>query len=131
VALTDLILNGVLDRHPRLRLGVVELSSIWVPQFLLMLDGAFDFTSRLNGRPTTALEHRPSEYLFDRVRISSFSYEDPARLTRHSRPIYMACSDYPHSEGTADPVGDYRRAGVEPDADPALFHANARDLLGT
>jgi predicted TIM-barrel fold metal-dependent hydrolase len=129
VALTDLILNGVLDRHPDLRIGVVELSSIWVPQFLLMLDGAFDFTTRLNGRPTAVLQHRPSEYVLDRVRISSFSYEDPARLTRHSRAIFMACSDYPHSEGTSDPVGDYRRAGCEPDADPALFHTNARDLL--
>jgi hypothetical protein len=129
VALTDLILNGVLDRHPALRIGVVELSSIWVPQFLLMLDGAFDFTTRLNGRPTSRLEHRPSEYVLDRVRISSFSYEDPARLTRLSRAIYMACSDYPHSEGTADPVGDYVRAGCDPDDDPALFHANAEDLL--
>jgi len=131
VALTDLILNGVLDRHPRLRIGVVELSSIWVPQFLLMLDGAYDFTARLNGRPTARLEHRPSEYVLDRVRVSSFSYEDPARLTRHSRAIYMACSDFPHSEGTADPVGDYRRAGCEPDAEPALFHANAQALLGS
>jgi predicted TIM-barrel fold metal-dependent hydrolase len=130
IALTDLILNGVLDRHPGLRIGVVELSSIWVPQFLLMLDGAFDFTTRLNGRPTTELRDRPSEYFLDRVRISSFSYEDPARLTRHSRAIYMACSDYPHSEGTADPVGDYVRAGCDPAGDPALFHANARDLLG-
>jgi predicted TIM-barrel fold metal-dependent hydrolase len=129
VALSDLILNGVLDRHPGLRIGVVELSSIWVPQFLLMLDGAFDFTTQLNGRPSAPLQHRPSEYVYDRVRVSSFSYEDPARLTRHSRPIYMACSDYPHSEGTADPVADYRRAGCDPSADDALFHGNARRLL--
>ncbi len=130
VALTDLILNGTLDRHPDLRIGIVELSSIWVPQFLLMLDGAYDFTARLNGRPTATLQHRPSEYVLDRVRISSFSYEDPARLTRHSRAIYMACSDYPHSEGTADPVGDYVRAGCDPAADAALFSDNARHLLG-
>ena len=40
--------------------------------------------------------------------------------------VFMCCSDYPHSEGTADPVGDYARAGSEPDADPALFHENVR-----
>jgi predicted TIM-barrel fold metal-dependent hydrolase len=129
VALADLILHGVFDRHPTLRVGVVELSSIWVPQFLLMLDGAADFTNRLNGRPITPLEHRPSHYLLDRVRVSSFSYEDPARLTRKSADIYMACSDYPHSEGTATPVEDYRRAGCEPDGAPGLFADNARFLL--
>jgi predicted TIM-barrel fold metal-dependent hydrolase len=129
VALTDLILNGTFDRHPRLRIGVVELSSIWVPQFLLMLDGAADFTTRLNGRAPASLRHRPSEYFLDRVRVSSFSYEDPARLTRHSRDIYMFCSDFPHSEGTADPVADYSRAGCDPATDPALFHDNARQLL--
>ena len=130
VALADLILHGVFDRHPDLRFGVVELSSIWVPQFLLMLDGAADFTSRLNGRPTAVLEHRPSHYLLDRVRVSSFSYEDPRRLARKSGvDLYMACSDYPHSEGTATPLEDYRRAGCDPTVDTALFDANAHFLL--
>jgi predicted TIM-barrel fold metal-dependent hydrolase len=130
VALADLILHGVFDRHPALRVGVVELSSIWVPQFLLMLDGAADFTSRLNGRPVEVLEHRPSDYILDRVRVSSFSYEDPARLIRRSGDLYMCCSDYPHSEGTATPIADYERAGCDPSRDRALFHANAAQLLG-
>jgi predicted TIM-barrel fold metal-dependent hydrolase len=131
VALADLILHGVFDRHPQLRFGVVELSSIWVPQFLLMLDGAADFTARLNGRPTAVLEQRPSDYLLDRVRVSSFSYEDPQRLARKTgRDVYMACSDFPHSEGTATPLDDYRRAGCEPTADTALFDTNAQYLLG-
>ncbi len=131
LALTDLILHGVFDRHPRLHVGVVELSSIWVPQFLLMLDGAYDFTSRLNGRPIAPLARRPSEYFRSQVRVSSFSYEDPARLTRHSGDLFMFCSDYPHSEGTADPVGDYVRAGCEPGAGGGLWEANARFLLGS
>jgi predicted TIM-barrel fold metal-dependent hydrolase len=129
VALTDLILHGVFDRHPRLRIGVVELSSIWVPQFLLMLDGAADFTTKLNGRPTAVLEHRPSDYLLDRVRVSSFSYEDPARLARKSGDLYMCCSDFPHSEGTATLLADYARAGCEPAADASLFGGNAQQLL--
>jgi predicted TIM-barrel fold metal-dependent hydrolase len=131
VALADLILHGVFDRHPQLRFGVVELSSIWVPQFLLMLDGAADFTSRLNGRPPAVLEHRPSHYLLDRVRVSSFSYEDPRGLAGKSGvDLYMACSDYPHSEGTATPLEDYRRAGCDPAVDVALFDTNAHYLLG-
>jgi len=42
LAVTDLILGGVFDRFPDMRVGIVELSSIWVPQYLLMLDGGFD-----------------------------------------------------------------------------------------
>jgi predicted TIM-barrel fold metal-dependent hydrolase len=130
LALTDLILNGVFDRHPKLRIGVVELSSIWVPQFLLMLDGAVDFTSRLNGRAVVDLALRPSQYLLDRVRISSFSYEDPRRLTAKTGDVFMCCSDYPHSEGTASPLTDYQRAGCEIESAPGLFHDNAEFLLG-
>lgn len=128
LALTDLILNGVFDRHPELRIGVVELSSIWVPQFLLMLDGSLDFTSRLNGTDVT-LTRRPSEYLLDHVRISSFSYEDPARLTRKTGDVFMCCSDYPHSEGTATPLADYERAGCDPAAQRGLFSDNVELLL--
>jgi predicted TIM-barrel fold metal-dependent hydrolase len=129
LALTDLILHGVFDRHPGLHFGVIELSSIWVPQFLLMLDGAADFTSRLNGRPVAPLAKRPSEYFREQVRVASFSYEDPSRLTRRSGDLFMFCSDFPHSEGTATPVADYQRAGCDEPAMPGLFHDNIEVLL--
>ena len=45
----DLILNGVLERFPELRIGIVELSAMWVPLFLMMLDGAWAFTRQING----------------------------------------------------------------------------------
>ncbi len=130
VAVTDLIVNGVLARHPDLRIGIVELSSIWVPQYLLMLDGGWDFTSTLNGGPLSDLELRPSEYFMRQVRVSSFSYELPGRLTAKSGDLFMACSDYPHSEGTATPVADYARVGCEAGDLPGLFTQNARTLLG-
>jgi predicted TIM-barrel fold metal-dependent hydrolase len=129
LALTDLILNGVFDRFPELRVGVVELSSIWVPQYLLMLDGGYDFTGALNGRQGTELARRPSEYFFSHVRVSSFSYEGPARLAAKSGDIYMSCSDYPHSEGTATPLDDYARAGCDVASDDGLFSDNIGFLL--
>jgi len=130
LALSDLILNGVFERHPHLRFGVVELSSIWVPQFLLMLDGATDFTTRLNGRPLTPLPRRPSEYFVEHVRVSSFAYEDPGRLTRRAGDVFMLCSDFPHSEGTADPLADYERVGCTPSVLPGLYHDNVAGLMG-
>jgi predicted TIM-barrel fold metal-dependent hydrolase len=130
VALTDLIVNGTLDRFPDLLLGIVELSSIWVPMYLLMLDGGWDFTTTLNGRAPAPLSLRPSEYVTRQVRVSSFSYEQPRRLEAKSGDLYMACSDYPHSEGTDTPLADYDGVGLRPEAAPGLFGDNARLLLG-
>lgn len=129
LALSDLILHGVFDRHPGLRCGVVELSSSWVPAFTLLLDGADAFTALLNGKPVAELARRPSEYFHDHVRVSSFSYEDPKQLTENSGDVFMFCSDYPHSEGTAHPVDDYRRMGCEGRQMPGLFHTNVESLL--
>ncbi len=131
IAITDLIVNGTLARHPALRIGIVELSSIWVPQYLMMLDGGWEFTASLNGAPLEELDLRPSEYFRRQVRVSSFSYEQPPRLTAKSGDLFMCCSDFPHSEGTATPIEDYARAGCLPDQSVGLFHDNVTTLLAT
>jgi predicted TIM-barrel fold metal-dependent hydrolase len=131
LAVTDLIVNGTLAKHPGLRIGIVELSSIWVPQYLLMLDGGWSFTTALNGRPLAPLELKPSEYFHRQVRVASFSYEQPARLTAKSGDLYMCCSDFPHSEGTATPVEDYARSGCLPDGAAGLFSGNVATLLSS
>lgn len=129
IAVTDMIVNGTMQRHPNLKIGIVELSSIWVPQYLLMLDGGWDFTSKLNGATLAELSMRPSEYFIRQVRVSSFSYEQPRRLEAKSADIYMCCSDFPHSEGTSTPVDDYARSGCEPGGLDGLFSRNVRELL--
>jgi predicted TIM-barrel fold metal-dependent hydrolase len=131
IAVTDLIVNGVLARHPRLRIGIVELSSIWVPLYLRMLDGGWEFTSALNGRAPAGLTERPSEYFRHQVRVSSFSYEQPGRLMAASGDLFMCCSDYPHSEGTATPLEDYAGPGCPSTDSPGFFHDNVGELLGT
>jgi predicted TIM-barrel fold metal-dependent hydrolase len=131
VALTDLIVNGTLARHPDLRIGVIELGAIWVPTYLMMLEGGWEFTNRLNGRPPVELDLRPSEYFRRQVRVAAFSYEMPQRLMASVGDLFMACSDYPHAEGTAQPLADYAGQDLEPSASPGLFTGNAAFLLGT
>src|SRR5206468_3866884 len=46
LALADLAIHGVFARLPDLRLGIMELSAVWVPMYLLMLDGGFAFHER-------------------------------------------------------------------------------------
>jgi hypothetical protein len=135
LACTDLIVNGVLARHPDLHIGIVELSAVWVPMYLMMLDGGTRFVERLNGRSIGNLDLPPSEYFRRQVRVSSFAYELPVNIGKQigGADILMACSDYPHSEGTADPLGDYAGGGrfaTRPDLAPAFFGDNAALLLG-
>ncbi len=132
LGLADLVVNGVLDRHPDLRLGVMELSAVWVPMFLQYLDGGVAFHERLHGRPIVELPLAPSEYVRRQVRIAAFSYEGPEHLTRRAGDLFMCCSDYPHSEGSARPLADYRdHAGAmgDPAAAPGLFGENVSWLL--
>jgi predicted TIM-barrel fold metal-dependent hydrolase len=132
LAVTDLILNGVFARHPGLRLGIVELSAVWVPLYLMMLDGGCQFVERLNGR-ALPVAGRPSDVFRRHVRVSCFAYEQPTRIASQlgGEELLMACSDYPHSEGTATPLDDYAagRSGTKPEAAPALFERNAAFLL--
>jgi predicted TIM-barrel fold metal-dependent hydrolase len=132
LACTDLILNGVLERFPDLRLGIVELSAVWVPLYLMMLDGGWAFTQQLNGATTPKLPLQPSEYFRRQIRVSSFAYESPAALTAQiGTDLLMCCSDYPHSEGTLTPVDDYGAGGLDARAGaaPGLFSDNAAFLL--
>ena len=129
LACTDLIVNGVLERHPDLRIGIVELSAVWVPLYLMMLDGGTQFTSRLNGRAPAPLSMRPSDYFRRQIRVSSFAYEEPVRLAEQlGGDVLMCGSDYPHSEGTLTPVADYTNA-VRVEQAPNLFAGNAEYLL--
>ncbi len=128
LALTDLIVNGVLERHPDLRIGVMELSAIWVPLHLQMLDGGYQFAASFNGE-AVSLSLRPSDYFRRQVRVAAFSYEQPQRLIDRAGDIFMACSDYPHTEGTSTPLDDYRSVGMAPVDNSAFFGENAQYLL--
>jgi predicted TIM-barrel fold metal-dependent hydrolase len=128
LAITDLILNGVLERHADLRIGVMELSATWVPLHLQLMDGGRRFTARFNGE-ATQLSMVPSDYFRRQVRVAAFPQEQPQVLIQRSGDLFMACSDYPHTEGTATPFGDYAGVDTAPAACPGFFGDNVAFLL--
>lgn len=133
VALADLILNGVLDRFPQLRVGVVELTASWVPHFLLHIDGASDFYAQRHGEPYHLLNERPSDYFLRQVRVAALPYEMPHRLVpKVGESTFMIGSDWPHAEGVADPMAAADRAvgSLTGAARSNLLGANAAWLLG-
>ncbi|MGZ6999361.1 MAG: amidohydrolase family protein [Acidimicrobiia bacterium] len=130
LALADLATRGVLARHPDLRIGVVELMSAWVPLFLLQLDGGFAFHARFNGAPLAPLDEAPSAYVRRQVRVASFGFERPERLSQQAGDMFMFGSDWPHPEGLADPVRDFSRStGTTPSDASALWRSNAEFLI--
>ena len=103
---TMLLLDGVFDRHPKLRGAAVELGAGWVPEMVRRLD---DLT-RIYGRADRSVrfDRKPSEQLTEQMGFTPFPHEDVARLIDHSNPhLYLFSSDYPHVEGGRDPIGKF------------------------
>ena len=102
--LTCMVLDGVLSRHPDLRVGVIEQGASWVPGFLRHLD----HTAYLFRRdPVVAtLTAVPSDQFRRQVRITPYYFEDVGQLVAQLGPdMLMFGTDYPHYEGGSDPVG--------------------------
>ncbi|MFN0091996.1 MAG: amidohydrolase family protein [Acidimicrobiales bacterium] len=131
VTLLDLVLNGVLERHPSLRFGVLEVMTDWFPMLLRRLDTTPYSELAITGRSSLSLSLTPSEYVRRSVRISSFASEKPGRTIEQVGPLVMWSADYPHAEGEPS-VEVYRaKAGPIPDdAADAFWGANAEFLLG-
>jgi predicted TIM-barrel fold metal-dependent hydrolase len=134
VALANMILNGTLEKHPRLRIGVIELTAHWVPQFLLMMEGAVGFYAARHGGFFAELPLKPSEYFRRQVRVGALPYEQPANLVSLvGEDMFMLGSDWPHAEGVGDPVGVFERVlpeGFNGGARDKLLRENVRWLLG-
>ena len=101
VSVADMIFGGVFDRHPDLRVGVVEHELGWIPFFLERMD--YTYTQRHgNARYTRfATAERPSDF-FRRNVFCSFQDDELGIRERAAIGIDSICwgSDYPHTEST-------------------------------
>lgn len=131
LTLADLILHGVLERHPRLRIGVMEIMASWVPLFLRYLDDAGYGHKSFTGRSLVDLPLKPSEYFRRQVRLGAFAAERPGRMIDQMGPLLMFGGDFPHSEGEPSMDAYRRKLDVIPaEHEDAFFGENARFILG-
>jgi len=132
-ALSDLIFAGVLERHPKLRIGIIEFGSIWFPSFIRRLDFAFGFLGPRNRYMRERLSMLPSDYLRRQVKVSCFWSEPIDWLIESAGPeFFMYSSDYPHPEGNQNAVERALEATRLLPAEVAarFFSRNAQELLG-
>lgn len=126
-----LVLDGVLQRHPSLRLGVIELGAAWVPAMLRRLDQIAAIWGR-SEPDLKALTRPPSQQLTEQAAFTPYPFEDVGAMIRDSNPdLYLFSSDYPHIEGGRDPLGRFTTSlrGFGPDVDEKFYAANMRRLL--
>jgi hypothetical protein len=132
VALTDLVLNGVFDRHPALMIGLVEYRATWVEDLIRKLDSAYDHYAGVTGFRPCPLKLRPGDYVRRQVRLVPFVSDNPQAIMQKIGPILMFGSDFPHAEGYASPT-DYRTAigSMDASAEGKFYGDNLAALLGT
>jgi predicted TIM-barrel fold metal-dependent hydrolase len=130
--LAALILDGVLDRFPRLKFGAIELGASWLPGWMRAMDSAHQAFYK-NEERLHRLSARPSEIVRRQVRVTPYPHEDSGWIIRESGDeICLFSSDYPHVEGGRNPL---KRFGDSLAATPARaverFYAdNFIDLMG-
>ena len=132
-ALSLLILDGVLERHPHLKFGVIELGSVWVPGFMKQLDSAFEAFSRHEER-LQGLSLKPSEYINRQVRVTPYSTEPTGWVIKEAgSDIFMFSSDYPHVEGGRNPLARFEKSieGISHEAQDKFFRLNFENLMGS
>jgi predicted TIM-barrel fold metal-dependent hydrolase len=130
--LTAMIYDGVFQRFPDLRGAVVESGAGWVPDFLRQLDYAYRSFKRTDPY-LQELDMKPSEYIRRAVKFTPFPDEDVGLMIRDAGPdLFMFSSDYPHPEGTRDPLGKFERTmdGIDEDARDRFYRRNYEQLLG-
>ena len=102
--LTLLIWSGVLERYPRLKVALTEGTSIWVPEYLALLDFRYEdtpYSSKL-GDYTSHLSMKPSEYFARNVLVGASCMRRREAEMRHEGGLKQMAwgSDYPHPEGS-------------------------------
>ena len=97
-ALMSFFALGTLERHPQLRVGILESGSGWLGAFLDRADAVFDTYPQ----GATGLRMRPSDYFRRQVFVSGDPDETAAPFTiEHvGADNFMWATDYPHPDHT-------------------------------
>jgi uncharacterized protein len=130
--LGTLIFDGVLDRFPGLRIGLIELGAAWLPGLMRSMDSAAE-AFRRNEERLQQLSLLPSEFVRRQVRATPYPHEPAGWIVEQTGPeVPMFSSDYPHVEGGRNPVKrfDASLAGCDEEQRSAFYSGNFADLLG-
>jgi predicted TIM-barrel fold metal-dependent hydrolase len=130
--LSTMILDGVLERHPRLMFGVIEQGALWLPGWMRAMDAALDAYGRHENR-LKKLTLKPSEYVRRQLRATPYPTEDVGWIVREAgEETVLFSSDYPHVEGGRNPIKRFEESMTElSEVQKQRFYVdNFVDLMG-
>tara|TARA_B100002019_G_scaffold255043_1_gene237468 strand:- start:1103 stop:2269 length:1167 start_codon:yes stop_codon:yes gene_type:complete len=130
--LASMIFDGVFNRFPNLRVGVVELGASWIISWMKHLDQSFRAFRRL--QDLSQVELLPSEYVQKHIKVTAFPGEDIGWLLNNgAADLMMFASDYPHHEGTDDPIKRFEQtmSDVSEEIKTKFYSENFKTLLGS
>lgn len=101
-----MIYDGVFERHPDLRVISMEHGCIWLPGWLKMMDFTANVFKRLR-----KFNEMPSETAKRHIKVAPFAGEPVGWVIEQVGPeMLVYASDYPHPEGSNDPIGKFEES---------------------
>ena len=132
--LATLILDGVLDRFPRLKFGVIEQGASWLPGLDAPRSTPRSTPSARTRSGCRSSRCRPSEYVRRQVRVTPYPAEDVGWIIAQARARRSACSPPTTrtSRAAATRSSASRRAspGASERAKQRFYCDNFVDLMG-
>jgi predicted TIM-barrel fold metal-dependent hydrolase len=129
VWLISMVMGKVFERFPGLRFGVIEVGASWVGPMCERMD----LHAKLMAKVGINYAMPPSEFVRRNVRVTPFWHEDVNLMVeRHGlKEVYCFSTDYPHVEGSRDPIGRFRKTidRLGPDYEEAFFCENGSLLF--
>ena len=129
--LASLVLEGVFERYPKLKMVMIEAGFGWAPSLGWRLDKNFE---RLHSE-VPYLKRKPSEYIRDHIWWTTQPMEDPERRDHLFQVIewigwdkLLFATDYPHWD--FDEPSRVLPAGVSDANREAFYLGNAKKLYG-
>ncbi|MEM9561295.1 MAG: amidohydrolase family protein [Actinomycetota bacterium] len=130
--LATMLFDGVLERFPELKIGVIEQGAIWVPGWMRQMESAFDAFGRHEDR-LQGLSLRPSEYVQRQIRVTPYPTEDVGWIAAQGcEDVLLFSSDYPHVEGGRRPIERFERSldDASDEVRDKFYASNFVDLMG-
>jgi predicted TIM-barrel fold metal-dependent hydrolase len=133
-AMTALIVDRVLDRFPKLKIGCIEQGASWLPGWMRNMDSAHTAFYK-NEERLQKMSLKPSEFVKRQVRVTPYPHEDAGWIIANSGDeICLFSSDYPHVEGGRNPIKRFEAsmeaAGTTEAQKQRFYCDNFVDLMG-
>ena len=130
--LATMLFDGVFDRFPRLRIGVIEQGAVWVPSWMRQMESAFEAFVKHEER-VRSLQLRPSEYVRRQMKFTPYPTEDVGWISQQAGPeTILFSSDYPHVEGGRRPIERFEASlgDASESVRQAFYCDNFLELMG-